>query len=238
MAIEPHPHPTSSRRGPGAVSTPEFAADQLVLGRLGVLQRGLGRGEPGARVGHARAEHQPVEVVAHVVVVADDLGVPGRASGAGRPACTPRAAPAAAARGRPDVGPPPPWWAGCAGRSGGGHGARRRGAAREQPVEVAFDGQVAGDERTGHAQLAGRPQDAPHRVGRADPQGADAVGRPDGAPVPELEAEPGDRCPPRPGGRGRARSAALPGGRHRLGVDRGPEWLGRPAGSDGALSAR
>ena len=57
-----------------AVET-ELAADEVVLGGLGVREVGVGVHEPGARVRHRRAEHEAVEVVAHVVVVADGLGV-------------------------------------------------------------------------------------------------------------------------------------------------------------------
>ena len=74
----PPPAPHVEQPGPGAPVEPELAADQLVLGRLGLLEGGGRRDEPGARVGPARAQHQLVEVVAHVVVVADRPGVPGR----------------------------------------------------------------------------------------------------------------------------------------------------------------
>ena len=73
---QPHPR--------GAVQA-QFAADQVVLGGLGVGQRHRGVGlwlpvvgggdEPGAGVGHRLPEHQLVELVADVVVVGDRLGI-------------------------------------------------------------------------------------------------------------------------------------------------------------------
>jgi hypothetical protein len=54
---------------PGTES--ELAADQVVLGLLGGLEAVVEAFEPGARVRHRLAEHQAVEVVADVVVVAD-----------------------------------------------------------------------------------------------------------------------------------------------------------------------
>ncbi len=60
----------------GLLGQAELATDQLVLGRLRLGQVHLLVGEPGARVRHRRPEHEAVEVVAHVVVVADGLGVP------------------------------------------------------------------------------------------------------------------------------------------------------------------
>ena len=53
----------------------ELAADQVVLGGLGLGQVGVRWVEQGARVGHGPAEHQLVEAVGDVVVVADRLGV-------------------------------------------------------------------------------------------------------------------------------------------------------------------
>ena len=49
-----------------------------MLGGLRVGQRGVGRDEPGTRVGHGGPEHQFVEAVADVVVVADRLPVASR----------------------------------------------------------------------------------------------------------------------------------------------------------------
>ena len=64
--------------GSGALIETELATDQFVLGRLRLLEGGAVGFEPGARIGHARAEDEPIEVVAHVVVVADHRGIPGR----------------------------------------------------------------------------------------------------------------------------------------------------------------
>ena len=72
----PPPASNVEEPGPGRLVEAELPADQLVLGRLGILEGGPGSHEPGARVGHARPQHQTVEGIAHVVVVADHLGVP------------------------------------------------------------------------------------------------------------------------------------------------------------------
>ena len=63
----------------------EFAAHQVVLRLLGLLQGGIVGHEPGARVRHAGPEHQTVELIADVVVMADDGRVTtlGMASAAG-----------------------------------------------------------------------------------------------------------------------------------------------------------
>ena len=64
----------------------ELAADELVLVRLRVLERGGVVVPDRARVGERRTEHHPVEVVRHVVVVRDGGGVAHLGSGAGRAA--------------------------------------------------------------------------------------------------------------------------------------------------------
>jgi hypothetical protein len=161
-----------------------------VLGGLGLLEGRVVGEEPSARVGHARAEDQPVELVAHVVVVADDRGVPRRrVELAGRSALLGRGGKrqpdGAQAKGRIDDG----------GQGPQSHLAELapRGVVQhtQQGEDVSFDGEVPGDEGPGHAQLAGRPQDPAHGVGRSDPQRPDPVGRPYGAPVPELETDRG-----------------------------------------------
>ena len=76
IAIDPQPHPTSSRRTPGSSCQPELAADEVVLRGLSVGEVGLTLGEARARVRHRRTEDEPVEVVADVVVVCDGGGVP------------------------------------------------------------------------------------------------------------------------------------------------------------------
>ena len=47
MAIEPHPHPTSSSRDAGGPIEAQLAADEFVLGGLGLLEGGLGRSRTG-----------------------------------------------------------------------------------------------------------------------------------------------------------------------------------------------
>jgi hypothetical protein len=53
----------------------ELAADELVLVGLRSLERRRRVGPHRARVGQRRPEHDPVEVVRHVVVVGDRGGV-------------------------------------------------------------------------------------------------------------------------------------------------------------------
>ena len=188
----------------------QLAADQLVLGFLGVFQRGGLVDEPGARVGHGGPEHQAVELVAHVVVVADDLGVAGRrVQAADGPALLWR-------RGRRRPEDPQ---ATC-GPDHGGQGPEadpaeipRRGVVQgaQQRVQVALDGQVAGDVGPGHAQLARGPQDPPDGVRRADPQGPDAVGGPDAGTVPELEPDRDARAHHGPHERGQRRGGTVTG---------------------------
>src|ERR687898_653737 len=73
----------------------ELAADELVFVGLRLLQHVGGFVEHRARVGEARAEHEPVEGVGYVVVVADRRRVAGPA------------VPAAAQAGPLPGGPPP-----------------------------------------------------------------------------------------------------------------------------------
>ena len=211
--VDGHRTPTTAhveQPGSGGVVNAQLAADQLVLGRLGLLERGAGRREPRAGVGHARAQHESVEAVSHVVVVADGLGVPGGGvESSGRPALLggrgQRRTEHAQAPGR---------------LHHGGHGpqtdlaevAGRRVVERaQQLVEVAFDGEVAGDEGAGHAQLARRPQDATDGVGRSDPQGAD--GRPAGptADPSQNSNRTGTSVPTTARRKGARTAAALPG---------------------------
>ena len=94
---------------PHARSQAELAGDEVELGplrrpRACTCRRGLLL-EVGAGVGHGRAQHQAVEVVADVVVVGDRRGVPRRGVPPAGAAGTPRAVGAAAARGRRAAGP-------------------------------------------------------------------------------------------------------------------------------------
>ena len=129
----------------GPLVEPELAADQLVLGGLGVGEVHAGVGEPGARVRHRRPEHEPVEVVADVVVVADGLGVapqrvaPALAGGPPRAAVGSGAAEQAELARRPRRRPgrpsrPKRMSSGVTSRSDG-----------DQLEEVAVDVEVAGD---------------------------------------------------------------------------------------------
>ena len=62
-----HPHPRFE---------PQFAAHEVELLLLRLLERGIGAGEHRARVRHGRPQDPLVEAVGHVVVVGDHLGVP------------------------------------------------------------------------------------------------------------------------------------------------------------------
>ena len=75
---------------------PELATDEIVLQRLRGDEIGRVVDEAGTRVRHRRSEHEPVEVVADVVVVVDRGGVASLPSG-GRRAAWPRAAAVGAA---------------------------------------------------------------------------------------------------------------------------------------------
>ena len=192
IAIEPQPQPTSSSRAPGRSCEPELAADQLVLGRLGRRSRSVSSvDEPGARVRHRRAEHEPVEVVADVVVVAD--GGRRRDATECRPPCS-RASSGGAGRGGPQQAEQR-----AAATSRCGERRPARGACRvddrqhhgEQLVEVAVDVEVAGDVRPGQAELVRSPQEPDERVAGPDLQGPrrGRYLRADAAAVPELDAQ-------------------------------------------------
>ena len=66
---------------------------------------------------------------------------------------------------------------------------RGRGVEGRQHLEdVAFEGEVAHHVGPGEPDLAGRPEQPPHRVRGAHLQGV-AAGRPERGPVPELEPQ-------------------------------------------------
>src|SRR3546814_6727332 len=64
------PAPHVEEAGAGPLVQPELAADQVVLGGLSVEEAHLGLREVGAGVRHRLAQHDLVELVAYVVVVA------------------------------------------------------------------------------------------------------------------------------------------------------------------------
>ena len=187
-------------QGHGAPSTPdveqarpvmlvqsEFAADQIVFRLLRRFERGGRLDETGARVRHAGSEHQAVELVADVVVVADHLGVAafGVSSAAGE------ASSAGGAGGLPRT---PSWRAARKARTAGRGPARRSGRAGdvqglEQAEDVALCFQFARDVRTAYAELAGGPEHPADGVRRSDGEGSRPVGGPDPAPVPEFETD-------------------------------------------------
>ena len=166
----------------------ELAADEVVLGCLRRCERHARIAEPGAGVGHRGSQHQPVEVVADVVVVPDDLCVAsgGVASASGVHLFGGR-------RGGPAESPQVP---GCDRRARQrpqpGPQVRRRGPQRQNGVEeVSVDVDVAGDEGPAHAELPRRPQQLPQRFDRPDTDDRVRIGRPPARAVPELE--PGRR---------------------------------------------
>ena len=186
IAREPQPHPTSRSRRPGASWRPELAADELVLVGLGLGQAHGGRREPGARVRHGRAEHDVVELVAHVVVVAHHLAVAaeGVASAAG-----PHLLGRRRERGADDAGEPsrlpargsvramkrtprPSTW------------SRARSTARRSPSTS----EVAGHVGAPDAERVGRPEDPSHGPW-SDAQRAHGVDGTQRAAVPRLDAD-------------------------------------------------
>ena len=146
----------------------QLAGDEVVLGRLGVVERHAVVDEAGAGVRHRIAEDEPVEVVADVVVVADRPRV-----AAQRVAATLQPRLLRWRRQRPPEH----------------SGALRRGdrfdhcSAPEAQVlgrgvaerldhgdEIALGVEVAGDVRPTEAELVGHPQQSADGVGRVDPQ--------------------------------------------------------------------
>jgi hypothetical protein len=207
--VDRHRPPTApdvEQAGAGLVGEPQLLGHHLVLAGLGVLQAGARPAEPSAGVRHRRPEHEGVEVVADVVVVADGGGVPL----AGVPT-TP--GPGLLFGGRERR-------AERSGRAGGGHGARRQAegqpgvegdgiAEQDQGVEdVPLEVEVAHDVGPGQPDLVRRPEEPSQGIGRADPEDPRAVERPDGAAVPQLhsDGQPGaehgaQQRPERPGHR-------------------------------------
>ena len=71
------PPPTSDfeQARAGVLVQSQLATDEVMLGRLRILQREVWLGEPRAGIRQRRPENQTVEVVADVVVVPDRAGV-------------------------------------------------------------------------------------------------------------------------------------------------------------------
>ena len=171
IAIDPQPQPTSSRRMPSRWSSPSLRATRSCFAAWASSSDVCVVDEAGARVRHRRAEHDPVEVVADVVVVADR---PGIAAQRVPPPLQPgllrrrrqRSAEHADAPGRGDRLDRPP--------SGPKLQVLGGGVAEhlDHPDEVALDVEVARDVRPAEAELVGHPQDPADGVGRIDPQRA------------------------------------------------------------------
>ena len=171
----------------GSLVQSELATHEVVLGLLRRLERGGVVDEAGARVRHARTEHQAVELVADVVVMADHLGVAclewrlpcGAASTAGRAGGRPRTPNRVAAL-QGDQ------------RHAGSRLEVRRGRlvqGAEHTDHVTFGLELAGDIGPAQAQFAGCPQHALDRGGRTDDDRPRSVARPERTAVPELEAD-------------------------------------------------
>ncbi len=158
--VHHHAAPTAADvQQPHALFEPELAADQVVFGGLSILERDVGVGEAGARVRHRFAQHQPVEVVAHVVVVGDGGGVTLLRVPTAPQACLLRRM----GRGRPEHAE-----AGCRGQGlqqGAGTDLELLGRRLEDGADrfqhVALDVGIARYVRACEADLVGRPQDAP-----------------------------------------------------------------------------
>ncbi len=181
--------PDVEQSGAGVAVEAELAAHEFVLGGLGLLEiRGRGD-EAGARVGPAGPEDEPVEVVAHVVVVADGPGVPCRGvDPAGRPALLGRRR-----QGSPEG--PEPTGRPHRGRQRAGSDAAevagRSVAERGQHLEdVPLDGEVTGHERTRQPEFPRGPQDAAERVGGVEVDHPYRVVRTEHTSVPEAEPHP------------------------------------------------
>ena len=151
------PAPDVEQPHPGLEA--ELAADELVLVRLRVLERGGVVVPHRARVGERRPEHHPVEVVRHVVVVRDRGGVAISRSGAGRGGALLRAEAASGFRPfQPD-------------ELGRGHDLTRSEVQlldvvghRDHVEDVAVDLELAGDVGAAEPELVGRGHDAAQRV--------------------------------------------------------------------------
>ena len=164
----------------------ELGADELVLGRLGLLER-LGPAAPvRARVRHRRPEEQLEELVGDVVVVRDRALVAGDRV-------------ALALRAQLDGGGVRDALerAGADGRGGdlrlGLRVDGRRRVVREQLQRLVdvVDAEVPGHVRAAEAELAGRAQHVAERDGRADGEDGDVAVRRGRqlAPVPQFDAE-------------------------------------------------
>jgi hypothetical protein len=172
----------------------ELGADEVELGALRVLERGVGRGVVAAAVGHLRLEDEGVELVGEVVVVADRRPVAGQAVQASldpRLRCRRcgRAAQRAEAEDgadRIDHGARRETYAGQAALGAHGEGVRQRGG--EVPAVLLRDVELTGDVGLGGAQLARVPHQPAQRVGGAEHDERGALGAGDGA-VPRLEAD-------------------------------------------------
>ena len=124
----------------------QLAADELELRELGELQPVRARCPVGARVDHLLVEKEPVEVVAHVVVVPDRRVVPGNGVARGGAEQLTRA--------RTDLGDQPRGERGRRERLRPGPGGR----ALDEVRQVAFHVEVAGEAGLGHLLLGGRSE--------------------------------------------------------------------------------
>ena len=189
ITIEPHPHPTSSSRPPVISSSPSLRQIRSCFGRLGGVEVGRVVDEAGTRVRHRRAEHQPVEVVADVVVVLDRGGVaPRRVAPAVQRGLRAAAAGAAGRARRGGARPGSPAGTCPKARRGSSSGSAARSACRH--LEDVAVGVELARRRTPGRGPAGSGSTA--RGGKASGDAVRSVptplGRADAAAVPELDA--------------------------------------------------
>ena len=178
-SIPPQPQPTSSRRMPG--SSAELAADELVLVRLGVLEREGVVVPHRARVGERRPEHHLVEVVGHVVVVRDR----GRVAPPRVPAAV---QPCLFGRGRQRLQPRPAHELGRGGDLAWPQPELLDVVGDLHDVEdVAVDLELTGDVGATEPELVGRGHDPAEGVGRAHDDGGACIGGPERRPVVGAE---------------------------------------------------
>ncbi len=145
---------TAHVQEPHAGSEGELLADQLVLGVLGGVEPDVGALPERARVGHRRAQHDPVEVVRDVVVVGDGRGVAlARVADPAEPGLLRRRR-----QGLGGVGADGPQQLGD---HLGVEGERGVGEERQRGVEVAPEVELAAHIGPGQAELAGGGDEAP-----------------------------------------------------------------------------
>ena len=149
----------------GPFMEPELAAHMVELGLLRFLECAGGGLEPSARIGHGGTEHQAIEGIADVVVMADDFRIPmpGVSSTMGGSLFGRRRERRTYDTESARRGPRQEGEAGD--RSGANVGRGRLVQACEDLMDIALELKVSHHEGPGEPQLSGGPQDPTHRVG-------------------------------------------------------------------------